>query len=312
MRLLQWIFGILTNKTKRREWWIGCPLILMGGGTEVYTPTPQPQPTTAEATEAYIESLPAMYEAQMEYAPQITGQQVGMLEQYLPQVTALEQQLQQQYLPENVAQQVALQQQYAPQLAEQQRELQELYQPEAFAATEALGDVVSSDWMTSYTPEEQAGFQQAKSRVRQDIRGAWGARGLGKSGMSAEDEAMLMAEMEYPYAIQQEQMKLEELGRRQNVGLSMAGMYQVPGQPQIQEQGINIPGLQPANVMQGYSFPQVQSSMQQGYGTYTAGSTPFAYDNTSPWMDVAGGVAGGIGMAMMSSERFKKNIKLWQ
>ena len=279
MRLLQWIFGILTNKTKRREWWIGCPLILMGGGTEIHTPTPPQQPSTAEAVEAYTESMPQMYETQLEYGPKMTGQQVEMMQQFLPQITALEQQLQQQYMPENVAQQVELQQQYAPQLAAQQRELQELAQPEAVAAKEALGDVVSPDWMTGYDPLEQPGYEQAKESVRQDIRGAWGARGLGKSGMSAQDEANMMAELTYPYVMQQEQMRLGELGRRQDVGLQMAGMYNVPQQPQVQGQGIQIPGMQPTNVMQGYNFPNVQQGMQQGYGSYVQGSRPLALPN---------------------------------
>lgn len=330
------------------------------GSTQIQQPSPPPQPSTGESIDAYIEGMPKMYETQMEWAPQITGQQVGMAQEFLPQVTALQQQLQQQYLPQNVAQQMGLQMEYAPQLAAQQQALQRQYEPEAFAAKEALGGITTPgylegegayqeagdplleqmrgtatpEWMTGYQMEQAPGFMAAKERVRQDVRGAWAGRGLAESGMSAEDEAMLMSEMEYPYAMQMEQASLgeqarrqqlgaqlgtlgmqgqesalsryySELGRRQNVGLSMAGRFNVPTQQQVGMPLTGLPQFQGADVMQGYNFPQVQNAMQQGYGSY-AGLYGNMYGANAQgggardqmWGQIGGGAIAGVGMAI--------------
>ena len=56
----------------------------MGGSTttQVYQPTPPPAPTSADATKAWVESMPQMYEQQLKYAPLEAQQQVELLEKY--------------------------------------------------------------------------------------------------------------------------------------------------------------------------------------------------------------------------------------
>ena len=55
-----------------------------GGGTTtvVQAPAPAPAPSTAEAINAWVSSLPTVYETQLRYAPQEAAQQVSMAQQY--------------------------------------------------------------------------------------------------------------------------------------------------------------------------------------------------------------------------------------
>lgn len=53
-----------------------------GTTTQVIQPTPPPAPSTADAINAYVQSLPALYEAQMKYAPLEAQQQVELAKQY--------------------------------------------------------------------------------------------------------------------------------------------------------------------------------------------------------------------------------------
>ena len=53
-----------------------------GTTTQIIQPTPPPQPSTKEAIEAYVQSLPALYAAQLQYAPQEAAQQVQLAQQY--------------------------------------------------------------------------------------------------------------------------------------------------------------------------------------------------------------------------------------
>ena len=56
----------------------------MGGGTKTSIVTPQaaPQPSTADAINAYIQGLPQMLQAQLDYAPKEAQQQLEMAQQY--------------------------------------------------------------------------------------------------------------------------------------------------------------------------------------------------------------------------------------
>lgn len=310
--------------------------------TSVYTPTAPPAPSTADAIQAYIQGMPQMYQAQMEWAPKLAEQTAGLTEQYLPRAMALEQQLQSQYAPQQAASDWALQSQYAPLYAQQQQELQRQYEPEAYAAKGALGDITSGgymesapflqgssrysdmlggimnqDYLTNYEPTQAPGFQAAKGRLTQDIRGAWADRGLATSGMSAENEAKLLSEFEYPYAMQMEQMKNEELarrqsqalalggqdissqesaynrylseiGRRQNVGLSLAGRYNVATQPTVGTPQVSVPGYQAPNLMGDYSFGNVANQQMTGYQAYNQATQPLTLGKSSQGASIWG------------------------
>jgi hypothetical protein len=224
-----------------------------------------------------------MYQAQMEWSPQIAEQQMGMFQQYMPQVMQMQQ---------------GLMEQYAPQQAALQQQLQQQYEPEAYAAREQLGGLMEQgDWMTGYQAQTAPGMEAARDRLTQDVRGAWAQRGLGQSGMSAEDEMRMLSEFEFPYAMQQEQMTLQELARRQNVGLALTGRAQAQGMPQV-----GMPQYQPPDVMGGYSFPQVQGGMMQGYGTYAPLTRPMIYQQDSGLGGILGGAGAGMsGLAAMKT-----------
>jgi len=256
----------------------------MGGGseTQIIQPTPAPAPSTADAVQAYTENLPQMIETQMQYAPQLAQQQYD---------------IQSGLAPEYAQQAWNMQQQYAPMMAQQQQELQQQYEPGAYQAMQGLGGLMEGDYLTDYdTSGYGEGFEATRDRLKQDSRAAWSQRGLGMSGMSAEDESRMLAEFEFPYAMQQEQLRTQELGRRQNVALSLAGRYAIPN-----VQGVNTPQVQTPSLMGGYDFGNVQSGMQQGYGAYTAASRPIATQNQQPdYLGGAGAIAGGIGMTALA------------
>jgi len=251
----------------------------MGGGTttQVYQPTPAPQPSTADAINAYIKGLPQMMGIQMQYAPQLAQQEYDIAQGLAPSYAQMAWELQQQY---------------APMMAQQQQELQQQYEPEAYAARQQLGDLMGGDYLSDYDAGGYgAGFDAARNRLAQDTRAAWAQRGLGFSGMSAEDEVKMLSEFEFPYALQQEQLRAQELGRRQNMALSLMGRYAVPN-----VQGVNTPQVNTPNMMGGYDFGNVQSGMLQGYGAYTQAARPIPIEQQKPdWLGGVGSILGGIG-----------------
>jgi len=82
--------------------------------TEIVTPTPPPQPTTAEAMQAYAENLPAIYQTQLEYLPKFAELSKGISEQLYPQTAAIQEQLAQEALQQAQAGEVPpeIQQEY--------------------------------------------------------------------------------------------------------------------------------------------------------------------------------------------------------
>lgn len=294
------------------------------GSTSYEAPAaPPPAPSTTDSVAEYVANMPAMYQAQLDWQPKLAAQDVAMMEQYLPQVTALTQRLQEQYAPQDAATNWSLQQQYAPLYAAQQQELQQQYEPGAYNAIQNLGNqmtpeylsgegafntasdptlqsmqsMMTPEWMTGYRAQEAPGMNAAREKVKQQSRNAWADRGLGLSGMSAMDESQAIADFEFPYALQQEQLTqnvlaqrqglaaqlgttglnaqqnawqnyYSELGRRQNVGLSLAGRYNVPNQTQMSAGQVNIPNYQAPNVMAGYSYGGVANQQMQGYNSY--------------------------------------------
>lgn len=280
----------------------------MGGKTTVEQPTPPAAPTTAEAVDAYVANYPRMQELQMQYAPQLAQQQYDLQSQYAPQYAQQAWDLQSQYAPEYAAQQQALQQQY---------------EPEAYAAKQQLGDLMQGGYLTNYDPGGYGGaYDTARSNLRQDYMDTWGYSGLGKSGMMPYDVSEKMSAFEFPYAQQQEQMRLGELGRRQNQAMALTGRATVPT-----VQNVSSPQVSTPNLMGGYDFGGVQQGMQQGYGTYGSMYGNMYNANAqmamqpSPWASVlgqfAGSLGGGLGQGWgsqiaKSSKRYKTNIRPWK
>ena len=174
----------------------------------------------------------------------------------------------------------------------QQQELQQQYEPEAYAARQQMGGLMGGDYLSNYdTGGYGQGFESARNRLKQDSRAAWAQRGLGFSGMSAEDETRMLSEFEFPYAMQQEQLRSQELGRRQNVALSLMGRFGVP-----EIQGVNTPQVGTPNLMGGYDFGNVQSGMQQGYSSYQQAARPIVTQQQKPdYLSGIGSILQGIG-----------------
>lgn len=53
-----------------------------GTTTQIIQPTPPPAPSTADAINAYVQSLPALFEAQLKYAPMEAQQQLDLTRQF--------------------------------------------------------------------------------------------------------------------------------------------------------------------------------------------------------------------------------------
>lgn len=54
----------------------------MGKAPSISTPTPPPAPTVADTTKAYVDSLPAMYQASLDWNPKLTQQEFDLTSQY--------------------------------------------------------------------------------------------------------------------------------------------------------------------------------------------------------------------------------------
>jgi hypothetical protein len=242
---------------------------IQGKGTTINYPEPPKAPTTAEAVTAYVESMPQMYETQMQYAPLLAQQQADISGQFAPEYAQQAWDMQQQYAPLQAEQQWQMQQQYAPLMAQQQQELMQEYEPEAYQARQQIGTMMEDpNWMTGYQAQQAPGFQAARNRLTQDTRGAWASRGLAHSGMSAEDEVKMMSEFEFPYAMQQEQLTLQEQGRRQQFAAGMAGRYAPPAIAGVQTPQTQMPQVQTPDMMQGYNFGGVAGHQLGGYSNY--------------------------------------------
>lgn len=325
------------------------------GSTKVSAPSTPAAPTTTDSVKSYVENLPAMYQAELKYSPLIAQQQLDMISQYLPQYTQLQQDLQMQYAPQLAEQNWQLQQQYAPLYAQQQQELQQQYEPGAYNAMQNLGNMMTPEylsgqgafnvaqspmmdqlastmtpeWLTGYSAQNAPGMDAARNRVIQQSRDAWADRGLAQSGMSAEDEAKMVSEFEFPYALQQEQLTqntlanrmgmasnlannqlanqqnawsnyYNNLAQRQNTALQLAGRYATPTQSTVSTPNVQLGSYQPWSAMNGYNYGQVANNMQTGYGNQSnlygsMYSTNAQMANSNPWLTAGSGILGSIG-----------------
>ena len=83
------------------------------GGMTLSTPAPPPQPSTGDAIKEWVESMPQVYETQLEYAPKEAAQQVALAQEYAQPMAAAYKTAQETLYPETTA----LQEQMAGQAA---------------------------------------------------------------------------------------------------------------------------------------------------------------------------------------------------
>lgn len=231
----------------------------MGGKTTIQQPAaptaPSPAETSREAINAQIDALPRILQAQEQYGPQFSQQQLDALQQFGPEFaqTALE-----------------LQKQFAPQFQEVERQVN----PELAAASSTLADFLQS------TDEQE--FQRLLPGLTEDVRAAQSLRGLGDvSPLGAIDEA-----------VQVQRLRQSLKDRRLNVALSTAGRTPISGLPTVQGQtGTNqlVQNISPESIFGAQSSINALNS-----SVYQTASSAFANQPGSILGQVAGGLGGSL------------------
>ena len=75
----------------------------MGGRTTITQPTPPPQPSTADAMQAWVQALPQIFETQLKYAPLEAAQQVALAREFAQPLGAAYLEAQRAMYPETTA-----------------------------------------------------------------------------------------------------------------------------------------------------------------------------------------------------------------
>ena len=296
----------------------------MGGTKEKVVTVPQAKVTPPSAQETTEQQL----QAQLSANPQLAAQYVQLQQQYSPILSALQQQIRGQIMP----QEQALQQQLYPQQSQvaesvSQQALQGLGGP-----VDPLVDALRQQAMSQLTP---TGLSPEQQQAQGAIRG----RQVSEEEQRIRTAANLGGGL---FGGRRETREDESIGRMRQAFAQEDIARQQQQQAQAFQQAFSIPGLQQA--LQTQAIQQAIPIMQQLQGTpitqlpmgiqpaapsaesIASGSMQAAlasqpqtfYQQAQPspaWGalgQLGGGLASGIGMgAMMSSKRYKKNIKLW-
>lgn len=138
-----------------------------GSKTEIIQPTPAPQPSTADAIREYVASLPALYEAQLKYAPLEAQQQIDLAQQYAVPYAQAYQKAQDILYPgtSSLQEQLAAQAQ-AGMTAEVPQSLQDQYRSDLRAQ---LGENVKSGIGADYVSRNLINQQQQYQQYYQNL-----------------------------------------------------------------------------------------------------------------------------------------------
>lgn len=221
-----------------------------GGGTEIQQAPPQPPAPSAS------ETAKDLYEARLQYDPQVASMEQGLQQQYAPQQAALQAALYQQYAPMLAGSQQQLREQYAPTqtaVTEQlgQRALSELQRPED-ALLQSLGATAQQQLQSpyGYSPQEQSSIDAIRGRqmgkTQEAIRTQANLGGGLFGGRTQARESEAMQQMGQQFA-------QEDVGR-------MLGQ-----QGQAQQLALQVPQAQAAQRAEGlrYSIPVAQQLYPQ-------------------------------------------------
>ncbi len=229
----------------------------MGGDTTIeqpQTPTaPSPTATSREAIQAQINALPEILQAQQQFGPQFSQQQLESLQQFGPEFaqTALD-----------------LQRQFGPQFAEVERQLS----PELAGAQDELARF--------FEGTDQDEFERLLPNLQEGVRAAQSQRGLGDiSPLGSIDES-----------VQVQQLRETLKNRRLNAALSTAGRVPISGVPQVQGQSGVGQLIQNVNPQSIFNAQASNNSFNQGvFGTQ---SSNFQNQPGSILGQIAGGLGG--------------------
>lgn len=240
----------------------------MGSKTTIQQPAPPPTPpsaaeTSRESIQAQIDALPQILQAQQQYGPQFSEQQLQSLLQYGPQFAEAA---------------LSLQKQYAPQFAEVERSLS----PELAGAQQTLADF--------FNQTDQQEYEALRPGLLQDVRAAQSQRGLGAiSPLGSIDESVQLARL---------RQSLKD--RRLNVALSTAGRVPVSSFPTVQGQTGTGQLVQNVNPQSIFGYQQGLNNFNASiFGTQSSFAANQQANQSSPLGTIlgygAGTLAGGFG-----------------
>ena len=219
-----------------------------GGGSKpqpaqfIQAPPPQiiqAPPPQANLGPSVQQNAADLYQAQLQYNPQLTAQAVGLQQQYGPQLAQNQVDIQGQLSPQLAQQQFALQQQYGPLY----RSLYEQIFPTQTQGLETLSQQANQRFASpqGYTPQQQTAVDAIRERQRFELsRTAREQANLGGNlygGRSQERELRAQAELANQYAQQDIQNQFQNRGQALQefvTGQQVAfPQIQQPGAPQV-------------------------------------------------------------------------------
>jgi len=258
------------------------------GGVQQAPTTPAPDPS---------ETAKQQYEARLKYDPLMARQQMQIQQEMMPEQAQLYQSLFDRYYPQLARRQQAMQQElypYQSQIVEQ-------------GAQKALERLQDPSYMT---PEEQAAQQAERARATENLQQAMRTQAnLGGGlygGRTQAKEAETVANLQNQFAIQDYQNRMQNAYQAQQaLNPYMSILY-----PQVGAQA--QPGYQP------YQYQSAVPDANTLYNALYQASQPQYYaqqGSASPAWGLGGsalGAAGLMGAAAISSNRYKKDIKIWE
>lgn len=256
---------------------------LQKGEVSIQQPTPPPQPSTADAIQAWQQSLPSVYETQMQYEPQLMQQQLDLAVPYAEKLLDLQNRMQMEYAPEQAEQQYEIQQKYAPEYAALQRDITQSLYPETAGLQENLAQQ-AREGMTSSVPDWM------KKQYRSDMAAQLGTNVAGGIGADYMSRGLMQQEQDWQ-------------NYYRNLGLSMTGRQPLTQPSTVGTPQINTPMYQQQlQYGQGFNPNAVMGQMGTNYGNYSQAYSNMYNTNANYQLgqqqnqnQMIGSLVGGIG-----------------
>ncbi len=258
----------------------------MGGETTIQSAPTTPAPSASESSED-------LYKAKLKYDPQTAASDWA---------------IQQEYVPKQAELYSALYNQYSNSLAKaQQATQQELYPTQSKLLETGSADVLQRLQNPQYMTEaEQAATNAERVLATQNLQNSMRTQAnLGGGlygGRTQAAEAKSVGSLQNQFAQQDYTNRMNQSAQTQN---DLTKYLQIL-YPQVGSQG--------TNAVNQYQYSTATPSADTLYNAMYGASQPQQYASQSTdYLSQLLGIGGGLGAAaIMSSNRYKKNIKLWE
>src|SRR3990167_6588802 len=240
--LMGWGLHALVSPPTRRAWF-DAQRSQRGGGSDPQPPqfiTPPPPQITQAPPPNIQQNAADLFQAQLQYNPQLTAQAAQLQQQYGPQLAQSQTDIQRQQAPQLAQSQFDLQQQYGPLY----RALYTQLFPTQVAGQEALASQSLQRLQSpqGLTPEQQAA--QDAIRNREQERGLRGIRTQANLGGNLYSGSREQLERDYltqqAQGYSQQDLQLEQQRRAQTLQELIASSQVVF--PQVQQPGVSQVG----------------------------------------------------------------------